>query len=159
MAELITLHPILYGLLVALLAFIMTWAISFVVRLLNAPVQLFSQAKGRADSAEQKIKGHLEFVRRIRREGDGGRYSAYATVRNTSLATKLKAAENWLRQRSPTGDSESAAPSSRNKQQGGEFLRAPRFRGSPARSHEQMAGENIVGRYARLAMCITQGYC
>ena len=58
----------------------------------------------------------------------------------------------------PTGDSESAAPSSRNKHQGGELLRAPRFRGSPARSHEQMAGENTVGRYARLAMCITQDF-
>jgi len=34
---------------------------------------------------------------------------------------------------------------SRNKHQGGELLRAPRFRGSPARSYGQMAGENIVG--------------
>ena len=53
---------------------------------------------------------------------------------------------------------ESAAPGSRNKHQGGELLRAPRFRGSPARSHEPMAGENIVGRYARLAMCILKIY-
>jgi GNAT superfamily N-acetyltransferase len=70
--------------------------------------------------------------------------AARPTSRSKGVGRRMvQAAENWLRQ---TGESESAAPSSRNKHQGGELLRAPRFRGNPARSHEQMAGENLVGR-------------
>ena len=68
--------------------------------------------------------------------------AARPTSRNTGVGRRMvQAAENWA---PPTGDSESAAPSWRNKHQGGELLRAPWFRGSSARSHEQMAGENLL---------------
>jgi hypothetical protein len=45
----------------------------------------------------------------------------------------------------PTRSSEGAAPSSRNKRQGGELLRAPRFRGSPACRYEQVVGGSVLG--------------
>ena len=58
-------------------------------RLVLAFYWTFDEEKRRADRAEQKIKGSLKFEREIRKEGDGGHYLAYATVRNTSIAAKL----------------------------------------------------------------------
>lgn len=51
-AELSTGYPILDGFLAALGAFVVTWMVAFLVRLLNAPVDLFHHQKDRADRLE-----------------------------------------------------------------------------------------------------------
>jgi hypothetical protein len=43
-------HPIAFGFLTALGAFVVTWLVSFFVRLLNAPVRLYNAEKDRADA-------------------------------------------------------------------------------------------------------------
>jgi|SRR5271166_3241161 len=60
-----------------------------IIRLVLGGYWVFDAEKKRSDGAEQKIKGSLKFERAIRKEGDGGHYTAYATVRNTSLAAKM----------------------------------------------------------------------
>ena len=82
--------------------------------------------------------------------------AARPTSRSKGVGRRMvQAAENWLRQRGIV----KVQLLVEKQHQGGELLRAPRFRGSPTHSYEQMAGENIVGQYARLAMCITQHIC
>jgi hypothetical protein len=48
-------NPIVDGLLGALGAFVVTWVVAFVVRLLNAPVALFHFEKARADALEAQV--------------------------------------------------------------------------------------------------------
>jgi hypothetical protein len=54
-AQLSTGYPILDGLLVALGAFIVTWTVSFLARLINAPVELYSREIIRADAAQARL--------------------------------------------------------------------------------------------------------
>jgi hypothetical protein len=49
-------YPILDGLLVALGAFIVTWTVSFLTRLINAPVELCSREMIRADAAQARLR-------------------------------------------------------------------------------------------------------
>jgi hypothetical protein len=58
-------------------------------RLVLAFYWTFDKKKRRADSAEQKIKGYLKFVRAIRTEGGGGHYLSYVTARNISVSEKM----------------------------------------------------------------------
>jgi hypothetical protein len=64
-------------------------AVSIIWGVIRSPYIVFDEEKRRADHAEKKLNGSLEFARAIRQEGDSGHYSAYVTVRNTSLATKF----------------------------------------------------------------------
>jgi hypothetical protein len=70
---------------------ILLWCatIAIVWIILHSLYLVFDEEKQQADRAEQKINGSLKFARAIRKEGNGGHYSAYATVQNRSLALKM----------------------------------------------------------------------
>jgi hypothetical protein len=73
--------------LLGITAFVCFWAASYTIWSRERTERNKSERK--AQEAEAKIKGHLKFVRPIRREPDGGHYVAYATLRNTRSAHKM----------------------------------------------------------------------
>jgi hypothetical protein len=73
--------------LLGITAFVCFWAASYAIWSRERAERNKSQR--RAQEAEAKSKGYLEFARCIRHEGEAGRYFGYAIVRNASVAGKL----------------------------------------------------------------------